>query len=767
MKTFTTKSQPDHRTSGQNHSTATDTKAALPLLRGASKTAAPKSQTNATHTDHLRALSLNQTLSPTCAPSIVPDKTDSRIQARVDCPCIPLNATGLQYSNKYDANADCLIHDSPGETFCYPATYGFDGCQAYDQNLPPSCNKQGFPGNPDWCFKSFCYVDKDNCKDTDYFPSTYFDNEGLHYSYETCGNENTFLQSLNDQLKHSMMEPVAALERHLIGICETINSTAEPIRNFISDGGNVEQSCSHANSCDPILEGEENDCWGGEVDFNNVNVVLHQNRERQSIPSDVDFLSCLSRPLKSAFLNIAETEHRDTDRTAYLYYGDQNTVGLISYPELDFCSSQFDARFRPWYAAAVSGPKDVVVIIDNSGSMEKSNRLSLAEAATKRVIDTLTWADRVSLMTFNGGVAKVFEDKLVASDETNIEKIKNWVYDNFKANGGTDFMAPLEKGYQILKNNQDANDQPTCSQAILFLTDGQAEFDENKMNQLIEGNPDVVVFSYGLSASANQDALQKMSCMTNGIYYPVPNEAELPDRMSSYYEYFASLQDSGISWTRYTDAFSGKEMISGCSATYQFDNNGMVPPDLVGVACMDLNILVDPDTLKSCENNAYDQFIDQIFREATQCRSTKSKVEDLCELQHMRRQVHKDSVCPDQVSIESCSFEPQPIKADYSHLTPARFQDIEMSGCSIQEYDCQIALPNPDANDKDNNSSPFSPALIGAMGAVGGLMLICGGVMWYRRRSAQGNNNRPVQPIQEYPAPILPPSAPDSRYDYR
>ena len=33
-----------------------------------------------------------------------------------------------------------------------------------------------------------------------------------------------------------------------------------------------------------------------------------------------------------------------------------------------YCSD-YDARFRPWYAAAASGPKDVVLTLDNSGSM--------------------------------------------------------------------------------------------------------------------------------------------------------------------------------------------------------------------------------------------------------------------------------------------------------------------------------------------------------------------------------------------------------------
>ena len=39
----------------------------------------------------------------------------------------------------------------------------------------------------------------------------------------------------------------------------------------------------------------------------------------------------------------------------------------------------FDPRTRAWYVAASSGPKDVVVIIDKSGSMLDNNRLEIAK----------------------------------------------------------------------------------------------------------------------------------------------------------------------------------------------------------------------------------------------------------------------------------------------------------------------------------------------------------------------------------------------------
>lgn len=48
-----------------------------------------------------------------------------------------------------------------------------------------------------------------------------------------------------------------------------------------------------------------------------------------------------------------------------------------------------DPRIRPWYVAASSGPKDVVIVLDVSGSMSQYNRLDLAKEAAETVINTL------------------------------------------------------------------------------------------------------------------------------------------------------------------------------------------------------------------------------------------------------------------------------------------------------------------------------------------------------------------------------------------
>lgn len=65
----------------------------------------------------------------------------------------------------------------------------------------------------------------------------------------------------------------------------------------------------------------------------------------------------------------------------------------------------YDPRVRPWYVAASSGPKDVVVIVDISGSMDDNGRLALAQDAVKSVLDTMNEHTFVNIVLFSTDVS--------------------------------------------------------------------------------------------------------------------------------------------------------------------------------------------------------------------------------------------------------------------------------------------------------------------------------------------------------------------------
>lgn len=113
---------------------------------------------------------------------------------------------------------------------------------------------------------------------------------------------------------------------------------------------------------------------------------------------------CFSKSLDTFF-----SEKREADKPYWAQYGIENPemhVGMSSgafrfYPARhnETCNT-YDPRIRPWYVAGSSGPKNVVLILDTSGSME-GIRLYFLKQAAIRIIDTLTIGDRIVLIPFS------------------------------------------------------------------------------------------------------------------------------------------------------------------------------------------------------------------------------------------------------------------------------------------------------------------------------------------------------------------------------
>ena len=87
----------------------------------------------------------------------------------------------------------------------FPATYGAQGCAAQDSQLDQVCVtcvnghscKVPPSGQPDWCASQWCYVNASTCERPFSYSDVNFDPEveapdDLAYSYETCGNLDSY-----------------------------------------------------------------------------------------------------------------------------------------------------------------------------------------------------------------------------------------------------------------------------------------------------------------------------------------------------------------------------------------------------------------------------------------------------------------------------------------------------------------------------------------------------------------------------------------------
>lgn len=91
--------------------------------------------------------------------------------------------------------------------------------------------------------------------------------------------------------------------------------------------------------------------------------------------------------------------------------------------KLEDAADVYDCRLRPWYVSASGAPRDVLILLDASGSMHNSSNKPIAEQFTLALLSALTDDDRVNVLRFNVVIQSpisCFNDKLVSVTTSHI-----------------------------------------------------------------------------------------------------------------------------------------------------------------------------------------------------------------------------------------------------------------------------------------------------------------------------------------------------------
>ncbi|CAJ1335714.1 unnamed protein product [Effrenium voratum] len=297
--------------------------------------------------------------------------------------------------------------------------------------------------------------------------------------------------------------------------------------------------------------------------------------------------SCLAQSVAPTYSNVAAKEASPTERVGYQYFADQKSGSYLGWPAVQWCpeAEGVDPRFRPWYSSGSTGPKDLVLVVDVSGSMGSAGRATLAKAAAKAVIDTLEWKDFGTVILFNHGIAAQYSQQLVAMFDAERANLKNWLDQQAWAEGGTDFKVSLDRAFDVISASVSSGSTSMCQKAILFLTDGAASFESADYASVRQRTTQysVALFTYALGSGADATVTKQLACENQGIFYPIPDGGDLANIMSRYYQYFAAgVEICTPSFTKYQDSVTRTELWPACLPAY----------DRTGLACQD-----DPDFL--------------------------------------------------------------------------------------------------------------------------------------------------------------------------
>jgi len=249
----------------------------------------------------------------------------------------------------------------------------------------------------------------------------------------------------------------------------------------------------------------------------------------------------------------------------WLFYGSKDGV-LINFPGIvwdedvddDTCGASYDARIRPWHMAGATGPKNLVLILDTSGSMSQYDRISSLKSAAKAVLDATTFADFVGVVRF-GSSADTYAGltTLARALPDFKEDLKRYV-DGFYPSGGTNMIDGFERAFRLVDDSRSKSYEAGCHTTYVLVTDGAWNEDPGPTiaaRQASTSGADEHFFVVGLGGQVAESDLRGLSCDTGAIYTHADDgdETKLQRAMISFYKYFALFksvaQVEGFSWS--------------------------------------------------------------------------------------------------------------------------------------------------------------------------------------------------------------------------
>ncbi|PXW66041.1 marine proteobacterial sortase target protein [Methylobacterium sp. B4] len=177
----------------------------------------------------------------------------------------------------------------------------------------------------------------------------------------------------------------------------------------------------------------------------------------------------------------------------------------------------------PQAAAAVRMPRDVVFVIDNSGSMGGAS-MRQAKASLLIGLDRLGAGDRFNVIRFDHSFDTLFSD-LVPAEERYLARAKSFVA-GLEASGGTEMLAPLKAALR------DATPEETGRlRQIVFLTDGAIGNEAQIFSAIATERGRSRLFMVGIGSAPNGYLMSHAAELGRGSFTQIGSPDQVSERM--------------------------------------------------------------------------------------------------------------------------------------------------------------------------------------------------------------------------------------------
>ncbi|XP_029615423.1 voltage-dependent calcium channel subunit alpha-2/delta-1 [Salmo trutta] len=261
----------------------------------------------------------------------------------------------------------------------------------------------------------------------------------------------------------------------------------------------------------------------------------------------------------------------------------------------------YDVRRRPWYIQGAASPKDMLILVDASGSVSGLT-LKLIRTSVGEMLETLSDDDYVNVVYFNTRVNNTAcFDHLVQANVRNKKILKDAVQ-NISAKGITNYTKGFEFAFEQLyaTNVTRAN----CNKIIMLFTDGGEER-ASAILQKYNADKKVRIFTFSVGQhNYDKGPVQWMACANKGYFYEIPSIGAIRINTQEYLDVLgrpmvlADQLAKQVQWTNvYLDALELGLVITGTlpvfNKTKYKDESGLEIQNQLILGVMGIDVSLD------------------------------------------------------------------------------------------------------------------------------------------------------------------------------
>ena len=188
---------------------------------------------------------------------------------------------------------------------------------------------------------------------------------------------------------------------------------------------------------------------------------------------------------------------------------------------------------RPELADTQKVPRDIVFVVDTSGSMNNDNKIQQAKSAMAHCLGKLTSDDRFAVVSFATTV-DLYRDKLVPATSDQVSHATEWV-NGLYAGGGTAIDGALTTALGL------RDDEKGRMFTVVFVTDGQPTIGETDTEKILtnlrKNNSSATrIFTLGLGENLNAVLLDKIAEDSRALSTYVGTEQNIQQRVATFFE---------------------------------------------------------------------------------------------------------------------------------------------------------------------------------------------------------------------------------------